>query len=145
MNENISDAFKLGINIVLSSIVIWGIGVLLMNLQHVNSAIAEQQRFNQEYQEYREFSAYDNKDVRPQDIVTAVMLYKGDVGVYVKNNPAAANYEYKWDRNDVPGNKNATGYTSTSILSVLNQSSMYHATIGRGYNGEVTGLYFVKK
>lgn len=141
MTEEVADTFKLGINILLSAMVISGMGICMTNLQTANANIAEQQRFTQEYKEYREFSAYDDKTVRPQDIVTAVMTYKGDVGVYVWNSNTS-NYQYKWDRDDSPGNPNATEYTATAILKVLNQTKAYSAQLQRGYNGEVTGIYF---
>lgn len=139
MNETVADTFKLGIGVALASIIIWGVLILLTNLQSVNATLAEQQRFNREYDEYREFCAYDDTEVRAQDIVTAVMTYKGTVAVYVYNN-GVMSPDYMWNTSN-----QSTAYSTTSILSVLDQNKMYQASLQKGYNGEVQGIHFRRK
>lgn len=39
----------------------------------------------------------------------------------------------------------STAYSTTSILSVLDQNKMYQASLQKGYNGEVQGIYFRRK
>lgn len=45
MNETVADTFKLGIGVALASIIIWGVLILLTNLQSVNATLAEPKRF----------------------------------------------------------------------------------------------------
>lgn len=136
MIDSIVDMFKIAISVCIAAALIFLVVVSFDKIQQVNAAVSELHRFNEEYSEIREFNSYDNKDVRPQDIVSAVMTYKGEIGIYVWNN---GSQEYCWN-----STTKSTPYNTVAILSVLDQSKTYRATIWRGYNGEVEGLHFRK-
>jgi hypothetical protein len=115
--------------------------------QRVQSRLLEDDRQQELMKEYREYNAYNDKDVYCQDVVSAILKSHGAPYVEVID----GSNKYYWQANQAIATtksipvQNETAYNSTAILTKLSLNNMYAAQVIKGDNFEVVGISFTKK
>lgn len=118
---------------------------LMYTGKQINAQTREQQDSVERIKEFREYNSYNNKTVYCQDVVSIILETRGEP--YIQVSEGANNYY--WQASDaiavsksIPV-QNATAYSSTAILTVLNLNKTYSASLILGDNQEIVGLKFV--
>lgn len=140
MNEW-SESVWIAVSIIVMSVVIF-FSLQVMSLgKEVMNTLNEQQETVDLIKEFREFNQYKDKTVYAQDVVSLVLMTRGAPYVHVKIGLT----DYYWNSNSaltLPVSQ-ATPYTSTDILTVVDVNKVYDSTIVYGGNGEIIGVDFV--
>lgn len=142
MTADISELYKMGVELGMTSVIIVGIIALISVVQDLGSVLSEQQVTVDRINEYREYNQFDDTIVYPQDIVSAVYQYRGMPYVYVK---CDAN-ELIWSSTMVSKHSSAnklSDYKAATITALIDQNRMYKATLEYGSNGQMEGICFI--
>jgi len=139
MGDGALQSVGLWLSIILAAIVL-GVWSTLMAIQ------GEYARFQQseidaveQVREYREWNAYDNTQVFPQDIATLVMKTKGSIEVWVDTNadPGLETWGVIWNAATPPAN-----FTAVTVSGALPVSGLYTASIIKDVNGSIRKVEF---
>ncbi len=134
MNDAIYDAIALAVECFLAAILIMAISNFLSVADTLNQTIAEQEADSATMQEYRIHNQYDNTHVYSQDIVSAVLKYRGDIKINVSSSKGTV----EWS-----GSTQSTVYMPEEVTVVIDQNVVYDSTLVKGVNGDVIGYSFV--
>jgi len=133
MDGPIADAFTGGVDLFVCGGVIVGIVLLLASINMGNAEIAEQQAMQQTIAEYREYNQYDGKVVYAQDVVSAILMNRGDPEVRVR----IGSNVYAWTETSSP-----CEWSTVAITNLIDQTRMYDAGIVRNANGAIVAYEF---
>lgn len=136
MNDIIADIVSQGVDMLISAIILSSICTMLMTSQNLNIKINEQQAIQQELIEYRKHNQFDNTEVYAQDIISAIMKYRGSPTVAVSF-PSGDTYTWSLTFNSTP-------YSTTAISAIITSDYAYTANlVYDASHSVVTGYEFV--
>lgn len=161
MNDNVSDTFKLGVELSMTALIIWSMMILISVVQDLGVALTDTNVITDRLSEYRQYNQFDGRDVYGQDIVSLIYQSRGLPFVYVENsNPPSGNNKIYtqsiWDMSTPTHMTSATDMKSlpedtgkvwlaNTITSHVDLTKTYTSTIIYGINDEVIGFKFVAK
>lgn len=132
-----SDLAEMGISLIITALLISGIGACLLLSDQYHEKQLENQVVAEEIKEQRNNLFYNHTHVYQQDIVALILRYKGDRDVVVKLNNGNI---YSW----TPDNKSSE-YKVSDISNLLPKNILYDADIIWGPNRyDVVGYQFIE-
>lgn len=134
MNDIIADLISQGVDLLITAVILSSIITMMASAQQLNGEINEQQAIHAEITEYRQHNQFDNTEVYAQDIISAIMKYRGTPYVTVK----FADATYTWS-----GSVQATNYSASAISNKINSDYTYSANLVYDVGGVVIGYEFV--
>ena len=149
MTQDVSDYFKLGIELGLTAIVLSALLSTYMLMQDLSFSISEQKATAASIREYREYVKYDDEIMYYYDVMNTVKEYWGsDVTVYIGTKDSAGNVYRVYYANGKGKNEGENwsdgstwGKTSDKILTHL-RTGYYKAKLVHGMNGNVVAIAF---
>lgn len=136
MNDVVADLISQGVDLLITAVILSSIVTMMTASQNLNARISEQQAIHSEIVEYRQHNAFDNTEVYAQDVITAIMKYRGIPYVTVKIGGA----NFTWS-----SSSKSTNYSVSAIAEKITSDKIYKASLVRSVNGEVVGYEFVAK
>lgn len=133
MDSVIVDWITLGVDTMISALMIIGIASLLMTANVITASVMEQEALTAELEEYHEHNAYDHTHVYQQDIISAIMKNRGYPAVYVQSSKGS----YTWNMSGAP-----CDYKSADISERIDISVIYDADLEKDSSGAVIGYTF---
>lgn len=134
MNDIIADLISQGVDLLITAVILSSIITMMASAQQLNGEINEQQAIHAEITEYRQHNQFDNTEVYAQDIISAIMKYRGMPYVTVK----FADATYTWS-----GSVQATNYSASAISNKISSDYTYSANLVYDVGGVVIGYEFV--
>ena len=134
MNDIIADLISQGVDLLITAVILSSIITTMASAQQLNGEINEQQAIHAEITEYRQHNQFDNTEVYAQDIISAIMKYRGTPYVTVK----FADATYTWS-----GSVQATNYSASAISNKISSDYTYSANLVYDVGGVVIGYEFV--
>jgi DMSO/TMAO reductase YedYZ molybdopterin-dependent catalytic subunit len=136
MNDTIASWLAIGVEVLITSVLIMALVAVMMASQTVTAAVLEQDAMAAEMQEYREYNQFDNRHVHMQDIVAVVLKWKGIPYTSVTGLGGGTR---KWS----PGSSDdVAGYSTVRVSGRLDPTKRYHSVLKKSPNGEVLGFEF---
>ena len=130
------------LSLIIVSIILFFSVTLLEQKRDIMQTMNEQVATTDKIKEFRLYSAYDDRQVYCQDIVSVILETRGmpyikvvldSETLYWQSSKAIAQTQ------GIPMQK-ATDYSSTAILEKLDINKVYNTSLIRGANGEVIGI-----
>lgn len=127
ISAEVAISLFLAASVIMSIYVYQGYGKAMIDARYKEQAAVER------IQEYRKYQSYDDKDLYCQDVVSLIFECRDGWNVEIVG--------VKMYDHNTPDSE----YSSERIFSNLDINSVYHSTVVKGGNGEVTGFRIVKK
>ena len=156
MTEEVSEAFKLGIDFGLSALVLAGVISVFMLTQNISTSMANQQAAASSIKDYREYVRYDDNVYFYFDVINAVKEYwDEDIAVFICNEGSggALDYCYKKGKYKTLTYESATSNylsseyvdaikTTNEIMDRVAYQGYYRSKLVVGPNGNVVAISF---
>ena len=136
MNDVIVDLISQGVDYLLTAVIISSIVTMMATAQNINSEVTEQQAIHEEIMEYRKHNQFNDKEVYAQDVISAIMKYRGLPYVRVK----IGSNTYTWSTRE-----QATNYSASAVDDIVTSDYIYDADLVVDPSGVVIGYEFVAK
>ena len=161
MTDLIYDALTMGVDMIISSVILSSIVMLLSSTQQLNSIQAMQTANADMMNYYREYNQFDNTDVNSSDVLGCILYYRGTLEVMINGYD---NYERLyldkdgkiWFWSDYRDTSTKVEATDEKVRSFISVNRFYNAKLvedrfglfseivaGSHYQGGViTGIIF---
>lgn len=139
MENSITVLFMQGIDAFISALIVSFMVIILSQQMTMATMVTENRNNANIMAEYREYNAYDGKEVYASDIVSLIMQSKGWPEISV--NVGGTTYNFTLDRNDIP-------YKAADLSEKINPNLLYEAQIvytDPTYNLGVEKIIFTSK
>lgn len=136
MTEVVSDWISMAVSTGLTAIIILGVVTASSAFGQMNRKVTSTQALTLELKEYRKHNQFDNTQVRPQDVITAIYKSRGYPTIYLKSSKGT----FAWTSTDAP-----CEYNAEAISRLIDQTVVYQAALRKGANGEITAYEFVAR
>lgn len=120
MENTITALFMQGIDSFISALIVSFLVIMLSQQQSMAVIVTENRNNANMMAEYREYNAYDNKEVYAADIVSIIMKTKGWPNITV--NVAGTAYNFTLHNNSIP-------YKASDLSEKINPNYLYQAQI----------------
>ena len=132
----------IALSIIILTIVIFFSVTLMEQKRAIMQTMNDQQATTDKIKEFRLYSAYDDRQVYCQDVVSAILETRGMPYIQVVLDTETL----YWQSDEAIAAsqgiavQKASDYSSTAILEKLDINKMYDTSLIRGGNGEVIGI-----
>ncbi len=139
MTDIIADAISQGVDLLVTAVILSAIVSMLSTATTVNAKVNEQQAMNQQLVEWREHNQYNGTVVYAQDVMSAILEFRGNPYVRVTfTDIPAPNNVVLWR----VGVTDSSEYTYTKVAAKLSSTYMYKAELDIDDTGVVVGYNF---
>lgn len=161
MTDLIYDALTMGVDMIISAVILSSIVMLLSSTQQLNSIQAMQTANADMMNYYREYNQFDNTDVNSSDVLGCILYYRGTLEVmingYDSNERLYLDKDGKiWFWSDYTNESTKVEATDEKVRSFISVNRFYNAklvedsfglssetVVGSHYQGGViTGIIF---
>lgn len=139
MENSITVLFMQGIDAFISALIVSFMALILSQQMSMATIVTENRNNANIMAEYREYNAYDGKDVYAADIVSLIMQSKGWPEISVK--VGGTTYNFTLSHNDIP-------YKAADLSEKIDPNLLYEAQIqytDPTYNLGVEKIIFTSK
>ena len=132
----------IALSIIILTIVIFFSVTLMEQKRAIMQTMNDQQATTDKIKEFRLYSAYDDRRVYCQDMVSVILETRGMPYIQVEMDAGTLYWQSSEAIADGQGIavQQASNYSSTAILEKLDINKMYNTSLIRGGNGEVIGI-----
>lgn len=123
MDSTIVDMFAQGIDAFITSLIVSFMVIMLSQQQTMASVVSENHTTALEMQEYREYNAYDNRQVYAADIISLILKKKGYPTINVTD---VNGHTLTWSLAGYPQN---APYNVDALYRVIDPRYIYNASL----------------
>lgn len=127
MTDVIYDYISMGIDMLVSAAVLASVIILLRSSSILSNVTAMQQANSDRINYYRQFNAFDNKEVNQADVVGLLLYYRNDMNIAVVKKDDHSRVCWTTTNDAKIHGANPDGYDSTNISDALALDGKYHA------------------
>lgn len=128
----------ISISLLVTAVVLSFGGMLATISKQQASAQQEEENSIAIVQEYRKYNQYDNTEIYPQDVISAIADSRGKPQMWVDSDDGASvNYNWKWTPNTDP-----TQFSPSYLSELLPVGGTYVANLIKDANGAIVRIEF---
>lgn len=135
MEDTTSNLITTGVDLLVVSILLSVIVGMLSVISTYSASLSAEEAEVEALREYREFNQYDSKVVYAQDVISAILRYRGEPVVSVMDGATKT-----WNLASAP-----CEYTTAAIAEQFSQTKQYNAVLVRNASNQVVRIEFTAR
>lgn len=135
MEDTTSNLITTGIDLMIVSLILGMIVSLLSIISTYSASLSAEEAEAEILREYREYNQYDSKIVYAQDVISAILRYRGEPIVSVKDGMTKT-----WSLVSTP-----CDYTTAALVGQFDQTKQYNAVLVRDASNQVIRIEFTAR